>query len=399
MHRTILKKAILFTLTLLLSAIWLFIVVAVWGRGRILWGTTLLLPKTGFLPFSEQHPAQHILIDFVDRLKSTGSVSTLCIYLTLTGLPCVGYTLTALLPDTLRTLFPKRKAIRIVYWCVAMSALLFAVFCAFGGCSTLLQHYKTLALYRFLVHANYDMILFGSGLSVIGWLLPCLIVRSIRAFREHNALKLIDSGLKRSALAIVCAFVITMISALLLAILKPYDKQSVNAVSSIVTESANNAASFFTLVAMAPFMEELAFRGLIQRSLRRSVPAWVAILLTALFFGLWHRNLGQFIYTFIFAIPVGWIYEHTGKLRYTMLMHACMNLVSTLCYSGTDRAIVGRLYVFPRIRETLMGFPIWAAALLIPVLVATLYVLICMFRDGPFCLFPRAKRRGSEANK
>ena len=132
---------------------------------------------------------------------------------------------------------------------------------------------------------------------------------------------------------------------------------------------------------MAPFMEELAFRGVIQNRMRKYVPAWAAILVTALFFGLWHRNTGQFVYTFVTAILFGWVYEFTGKLRYTMLMHFSVNLISAMCYSKYSSDLLGQLHVLPWIREKIMDLPVPAAAFLLIVTAVILVILARMFRE------------------
>jgi uncharacterized protein len=52
------------------------------------------------------------------------------------------------------------------------------------------------------------------------------------------------------------------------------------------------AIAFFVMaVLVAPFVEEIFFRGLLQRSLETSLPAWVAIGLASILFGLAHASI------------------------------------------------------------------------------------------------------------
>ncbi len=382
-HRKVLFRILLFTAVFLLSACWLFVMLAIWGGGRIYWGHTLLLPKNRLLPIIKQLPNSHYLLDFANSFSSyIDDKESLLIYLAVTGLPCIAYALTALLPDTLHRFFPKQKVLRVLYACIAAAALLFSVFCAIGAYSRVFERNKTAVLKQFLTGANLDLIVIGVGLSVAGWLIPCFIHRLVRDVRERTVPALALSGLKRTALGIFCGFLITAVSGLLLACLSPFSKDAVRSVEKSCTQSASNVLPFFVTLVMAPFMEELAFRGMIQRNLRKYAPAWLAILITSLFFGIWHRNTGQFVYTFVVALLLGWVFEFTGMVRYTVLIHFSMNFFSAACFSTRDTAILGRLHVLPRIREILMGLPVWAAVLLLLLLAVVLTLLVRGFRKG-----------------
>ena len=378
--RRVLSHILLFTAVLLLSAFWLFVMLAIWGGGRIAWGNTFLLPKNGPLPVMKQVPKSHYLLDFAGSFRSNLEKEGLLIYLVVTGLPCIAYALTALLPDTLHRFFPKQKVLRVLYACIAAAALLFSVFCAIGAYSRVFERNRTAALKQFLTCANLDLIAIGVGLSVVGWLIPCFVHRLVRSVRERTVPTLALSGIKRTVLGIVSGFLITAVSGLLLACLSPFSKDAVRFVEKFCTRSAGYDLPFFVTLVMAPFMEELAFRGMIQRNLRKYAPAWLAILITALFFGIWHRNTGQFVYTFVVALLLGWVFELTGMVRYTVLIHFSMNFFSAACFSTWDTAILGRLHILPRIRETLMGLPVWAAVLLLLLLTVVLTLLVRGFR-------------------
>lgn len=76
----------------------------------------------------------------------------------------------------------------------------------------------------------------------------------------------------------------------------------------------------------APVMEELLFRKLlINRTLKYG--EGVSIVLSGLLFGLFHGNLNQFVYTFVMGVFWGFIYVKTGRVTYTIIMHAVMNFI------------------------------------------------------------------------
>lgn len=77
-------------------------------------------------------------------------------------------------------------------------------------------------------------------------------------------------------------------------------------------------------VILAPIFEELLFRrAIIKRCVKYGeIPA---IIFSAVAFGLFHGNLYQFFYAFGIGLVFGYVYARTGKIRYTILMHAIIN--------------------------------------------------------------------------
>ena len=81
-------------------------------------------------------------------------------------------------------------------------------------------------------------------------------------------------------------------------------------------------------VIIAPILEELIFRKLMLDRIR-NYGEKTAIVFSALCFGLFHENLTQFLYAFIIGLFLGYVYCKTGKVLYTMIMHALVNLISS----------------------------------------------------------------------
>lgn len=79
-------------------------------------------------------------------------------------------------------------------------------------------------------------------------------------------------------------------------------------------------------VIAAPVLEELVFRKLLLERVRH----WgdrLAILISALFFALYHANLYQLFYAFAVGAVFAYITLRTGTIRYAILLHAIVNLV------------------------------------------------------------------------
>lgn len=82
---------------------------------------------------------------------------------------------------------------------------------------------------------------------------------------------------------------------------------------------------FATVAVIAPLLEELLFRGLLQNSLANYMPIWAAILLSAAIFAGVHMQLYAFPALMVLGAVFGYIYHITGSLRVTILLHMINN--------------------------------------------------------------------------
>jgi membrane protease YdiL (CAAX protease family) len=88
---------------------------------------------------------------------------------------------------------------------------------------------------------------------------------------------------------------------------------------------------FITAVIMAPILEEIVFRGIIQKGMiNNGVKPWVAILIASLVFGLVHGNPWQFVGAVLLGIVLGLVYHKTQSLLLPMLLHGFNNFCSTV---------------------------------------------------------------------
>lgn len=82
-------------------------------------------------------------------------------------------------------------------------------------------------------------------------------------------------------------------------------------------------------VIIPAIVEELMFRGLIFRDLRKR-GFWLASLVSSAMFMLVHLNLGSLIYPLIMGFVFALVLEKTGSVVYTIIVHACNNLIVNL---------------------------------------------------------------------
>lgn len=87
------------------------------------------------------------------------------------------------------------------------------------------------------------------------------------------------------------------------------------------------AITVLSAVVLAPLVEELLFRGLVQPALTRKLGSeWKAIVLTGLFFGIIHVPLYQTMPALVFfGIVLGYAYAKTRSLTLVILIHAVFN--------------------------------------------------------------------------
>jgi membrane protease YdiL (CAAX protease family) len=93
-------------------------------------------------------------------------------------------------------------------------------------------------------------------------------------------------------------------------------------------------SSFGMLVVLvtvvAPVLEELLYRGLLQDAMRRiGVSPWLAISVTSFFFALMHWGsapLHALVGLFVLSLAFGWSFERTGRLLAPIVMHVLFNL-------------------------------------------------------------------------
>ena len=96
-----------------------------------------------------------------------------------------------------------------------------------------------------------------------------------------------------------------------------------NAIAEIL-ESANLLWTVPAVVIVAPVMEELICRKLLIDRTRR-YGELTAAFFSATAFGMIHGNFSQFFYAFGLGFVFAFVYLKTGRVIYTMLLHATVN--------------------------------------------------------------------------
>lgn len=83
--------------------------------------------------------------------------------------------------------------------------------------------------------------------------------------------------------------------------------------------------AFITLVVAAPVAEEILFRGYLYGKLRKSVPVWLAILITSVLFGAVHGQWNVAVDVFALSIILCTLREVTGSIWAGIMLHMIKN--------------------------------------------------------------------------
>ena len=82
------------------------------------------------------------------------------------------------------------------------------------------------------------------------------------------------------------------------------------------------------IVGIAPFLEELFFRGFIYRVFTKTWPVWLGSILAAVLFALAHFQLNSFFPLFLLGLILNYIYHRTGSVWTAVAFHAMNNAIA-----------------------------------------------------------------------
>ena len=114
----------------------------------------------------------------------------------------------------------------------------------------------------------------------------------------------------------------------------------------LVTILSNGGSPFavgllvLSAVLLAPFVEEIIFRGAIYRFLKGHIPVFSAQLISGIVFAFMHFNLMSFVPLIVIGVFLARIYEREGNILLPMIFHAYWNGFSLLMLFLTSQSEV-----------------------------------------------------------
>ncbi len=85
-------------------------------------------------------------------------------------------------------------------------------------------------------------------------------------------------------------------------------------------------------VVLAPFFEELFFRGFLFRGLARAWGWPLGAVVSGAVFGAVHQQLTVFIPLFALGVALAWVYQRTGSIWTAITLHAVFNGLSVIAW-------------------------------------------------------------------
>lgn len=237
------------------------------------------------------------------------------------------------------------KKLKQIFSCIEICAMfvflfsaaqIFGLFAGFGGCIAKNVLYGTningtgvIEKFQIIMNKNQPEMIFFMEITaaVFMFLTACLIYKKKlkSLFMFKRPLYIIMS------VGTVIAIYIIM-SALLNAIPWPQSWIEANRDSTAIALS-NNGNIFITWIStgvLAPFTEELVFRGMIVSILRKKHNKHIAIIASSAAFGIVHGNILQGLYTCILGLIFCFINDKEHSIMPGLAAHMSVNSISVL---------------------------------------------------------------------
>lgn len=108
------------------------------------------------------------------------------------------------------------------------------------------------------------------------------------------------------------------------------------------------------LCGVIPLTEEMVFRaGILREMVAGGTHKWIAIVTTAVAFGVFHGNTFQALPAIAMGVCLGWLYMKTGSLRLCLLAHIANNSVA--CLEMHFSQYEARLEALPALNLVVIG--------------------------------------------
>ncbi|MBE5948800.1 MAG: UDP-galactopyranose mutase [Lachnospiraceae bacterium] len=114
-------------------------------------------------------------------------------------------------------------------------------------------------------------------------------------------------------------------------------------------EAIYGGGMFWTVIGVVfviPVVEELMFRGLIYNRMKYYAGVVPAILVSAVYFAIYHMNVPQGIYAFVLGVLMAWVYYRYKTILAPVVFHVSANAISVvLTYSETFNKLTDVQYI------------------------------------------------------
>ena len=118
---------------------------------------------------------------------------------------------------------------------------------------------------------------------------------------------------------------------------KPPEQQMAVQVLENATRPAERAVFALAAIVLAPFVEEILFRGILYPLVKQRGYPRLALWGTSLLFAAVHIHAATFVPLFVFGLILAWIYERTDTLLAPILTHSIFNTINFVLFINQDK--------------------------------------------------------------
>ncbi len=155
-----------------------------------------------------------------------------------------------------------------------------------------------------------------------------VLVRMMKKDDIGTEAKTFSIGKQICAIVMSIAVAIGLNNILLLANIAEYSQSYQESAELLYNPSL--PVQLICLGVIYPIMEEVLFRGLLFRRIRKNSSAFVAIISSALFFGVYHGNSVQMIYGTLCGALLAYLCEKSGSIKVPIMGHIAMNTTAVI---------------------------------------------------------------------
>ena len=196
----------------------------------------------------------------------------------------------------------------------------------------------------------FRYLLIAVSFYLIGFPICCLILKSIPDGPKREEENLTFGGFIKFFL--ISYFIMVLLNLFTMGFLwivgNFKGSDVVNPLENVISNSSIWATIIFAGI-LSPIIEEVLFRGVMLNKLR-TYGDKIAIITTALLFGLFHENFSQFFY----AVGLGMIFAYvtlkTGTIKYSIGLHIMINMMGS---------VIGTQVLNSTIATMIFGIVVW----------------------------------------
>ena len=176
----------------------------------------------------------------------------------------------------------------------------------------------------------FRYLLIAVSFYLIGFPLCCLILKRIPDGHKREEESLTFGGFIKFFL--ISYFVMVLLNlftmGFILVVGKVKGADVVNPLEGVISNSSIWATIIFEGI-LSPIIEEILFRGVMLNKLR-TYGDKIAIITTALLFGLFHENFSQFFYAVGLGVVFAYVTLKTGTIKYSIGLHIMINMMGSV---------------------------------------------------------------------